>query len=53
MEKEGLFQPTDFWYFREILKVIFLFALAGYIMITSEHTYLNLLIAAFVHGHAN
>ena len=52
MREEGLFVPTDFWYAREIIKVILLHLLAFYIVLKFEQSLLNICIGAFVHGHA-
>ena len=52
MREEGLFVPTDFWYAREIIKVILLHLLAFYIVLKCEQSLLNICIGAFVHGHA-
>ena len=53
MVKEGLFEPTDFYYMREFLKCTLLFCTAFYMVFNCEHTLTNILIASFLHAFGN
>ena len=50
MKKEGLFEPTDFFYGREFVKIIAIYILAFYMLFNCEQTYVNLIITAIVHA---
>ena len=50
MEEEGLFKPCDFYYIREVIKVLSLYILAVYIVLGFEQSLVNLLIGCLIHS---